>query len=55
MATAISAQIRLGMVRMQFIAIRAITTSQRGDKVCAPAAASGNAKTTEKNVAMTAI
>jgi len=43
------------MVRMQFIAIRAIATSQRGDSVCAPAAASGNARTTEKKVAITAI
>ena len=35
--------------------IRQIATSQRGERVCAPATASGNARRMEKQVARTAI
>jgi hypothetical protein len=55
MATASSAQIKLGIVRMPFMSRRVMKTSQRGDSVCAPAIAIGMEMMMAKAVAITAI
>ena len=54
-ATAINAQIRLGIVRMPFMSMRARKTSHAGERVRAPAIAIGIERMIANAVAMTAI